>query len=398
MNRFFLLFLISIVFTLSSCENPPKETATVDPKPQVTKEKKLSLKVSNFDDSNQSLFHLTNANGIEMTVTNYGGIITSLKTPDKNWEMADIVLGYDNYESYKKDESYFGAIIGRYANRIAGGKFSIDGKEYQLEKNDGENSLHGGSKGYHKRSWVFRTFEEEEQVGVSFYRLSPDGEEGFPGELKPNVTYTLDNEDNLIIEYTATTDKTTVVNLTNHSYFNLKGEGNGDILGHELLIPAPKYTPIDENLIPTGIESTYKTPLYFLKSKPIGEDIEEYHPQLRFANGYDHNFILGRSTKKIIPAAMVYEPTTGRSLEVSTNQPAVQFYSGNFLDGTIIGKNGNPYVKHGGFCLETQRYPDSPNQPNFPSTVLRPGEKFKSTTIFHFGASEKNPFRSNKRI
>lgn len=385
---------LAALFLLLNCNPPPKDVS--EKKPAAAPEKKLEMKVSNFGKSNASLFTMTNINGMEVTVTNYGGIITSIKTPDKNGKIEDVALGFNTFEEYKNDGAYMGAIIGRYANRIAGGKFSIDGKSYKLAQNNAPNSLHGGVEGFNKKFWVFRTIKDPDRVGVSLYRISPDGEEGFPGELKTNVSYTLDNDNNLTIEYDAVTDKPTVINLTNHTYFNLKGEGNGDILDHLLMIPAEKYTPVDENLIPTGIESSFKTPLYFLQSTPIGERIDEYNEQLKFGNGYDHNYILGRSTKKPIIAAKVYEPTTGRYLEVISNQPAIQFYSGNFLDGTI-GKSGKPYIRRGGFCLETQHYPDSPNQPNFPSTVIREGDKFKSITIYHFDAAEENPSKNPAR-
>jgi aldose 1-epimerase len=333
-----------------------------------------------------TLYTLTNTHGVEVRAMTYGGIIVSLRVPDRKGQLADIVLGHDKAEGYIPNPPYLGAIVGRYANRIANGTFTLDGKTYTLPKNDGPNTLHGGmTRTFDKVLWDGEPLKGKN--GVAFSYLSKDGEEGFPGNLKVTVTYTLTDSNELVIDYTATTDKATPINVSQHSYFNLKGEGNGDILDHEIMINADKFTPVDKNLIPTGeLRAVKGTPFDFTTSTKIGTRIEDSYEQMVLGHGYDHNFVLNRKGAGLSLAARVYEPTTGRALEVSTTQPAIQFYSGNFLDGSVTGKEGHVYKRRYGLCLETQHYPDSPNHPDFPSTILKPGEKFHQTTVFKFSA------------
>ena len=333
-------------------------------------------------------FTLTNARGIRVRAISYGGIITSLDTPDRNGQPGDIVLGFDTMDGYQKDPPYFGAIIGRYGNRIAKGRFTLDGQTYTLATNNGENHLHGGLKGFDKVVWDAAPFENERGVGVIFRHTSPDGDEGYPGTLTVEVTYTLTTDNELVVDYRATTDKATPVNLTQHSYFNLAGDGAGDILGHVLQLDASHFTPVDAELIPTGeIAPVEGTPFDFRAPTAIGARIDADHEQVKLGGGYDHNFVLDRASDGLVHAARVVEPTSGRTLDVSTTEPGIQFYSGNFLDGTITGKGGHVYRHRNGFCLETQHYPDSPNQPGFPSTILRPGEEYRSQTVFRFGTT-----------
>jgi aldose 1-epimerase len=331
---------------------------------------------------------LTNANGIQLTAISYGGIITSLKLPSAKGGTADVVLGFDNAADYTKEPTppYFGAIIGRYGNRIAKGRFTLDGKTYTLATNDGPNHLHGGKRGFDKVMWNIGTRQVGDgSASASFTRTSPDGEEGYPGNLNVRVTYTLTDKNELIIEYRATTDKATPVNLTQHSYFNLAGEGSGDILGHELMIDADRYTPVDSTLIPTGeLAPVQGTPFDFRKPTAIGARINENNEQLKNGKGYDHNWVLNRKGPGLQLAARVHDPKSGRTMEISTTEPGLQFYSGNFLDGTIKGKGGHVYQHRGALCLETQHFPDSPNKPNFPSTILRPGQTYDSKTVFRF--------------
>ena len=317
------------------------------------------------------VYTLTNPLGFEVSVTNYGGAVTSLKTPDRDGNFGEIVLGFETLDEYVHNPRYFGALIGRHANRIAVGRFSLDGVEYQLPCNNGANHLHGGFKGFDKRVWDVR--ESEKSLHLTYF--SKDGEEGYPGNVRTEVDYTLlDNE--LRVDYRATTDRDTIVNLTNHSYFNLRGAGT--ILDHELTLNADHFTPVSEDLIPTGeINLVAGTPMDFRKSKAIGTDLDA-------AGGYDHNFVLNNYDGSMKPAVRLFESTTGRVLEVLTTQPGMQFYSGNFLDGSLVGRNGVVYVKYAGLCLEPQHFPDAPNHPNFPSTVLRPGEKYQQSTIYRF--------------
>ena len=321
-------------------------------------------------------YTLANDLGFEVCISTYGGAITSLKTPDRHGNFGDIVLGFDTLDEYVRNPRYFGALIGRHANRIAGGKFSLNGVEYRLTKNDGANHLHGGFKGFDKRVWSAR--QDGNTLHLSYF--SKDGEEGYPGNLTALVDYTLlDNE--LRIDYRATTDRDTIVNLTNHSYFNLRGEGT--ILDHELTLNADSFTPVSEDLIPTGeIRSVEGTPMDFRKPKAIGSHIPDVQ--------YDHNFVLNDWDGLPRLVARLYESISGRVLEILTTEPGMQFYSGNFLDGSMVGKNGVVYEKYTGLCLEPQHFPDAPNHPNFPSTVLRPGEEYNQTTIFRF-LSVKNP-------
>jgi aldose 1-epimerase len=322
---------------------------------------------------------------MEVRVMTYGGTIVSLRVPNRNGHLDDVVLGYETLDGYLAQSPYFGAIVGRYGNRIGRAKFSLDGKEYSLAKNNGPNSLHGGIKGFDKVVWHAQSFEKKDGVGLILKYRSRDGEEGFPGTLDVTVTYMLDDKNELTIQYQATTDKPTVVNLTNHSYFNLAGEGSGDILRHELRLNADHFTPVDITLIPTGEISTVKgTPLDLTHATLIGSRIDQKDRQLAFGGGYDHNFVINRHGEGLALAAQVSEPMSGRVMEVYTTEPAVQFYSSNGLDGSITGKHGHVYKRRSALCLETQHYPDSPNQPGFPSTILRPGQTYRSTTSYRF--------------
>ena len=331
------------------------------------------------------LFTLTNARGAEAKIMTYGGVLVSLKIPDRQGKLADVVLGCENLEGYLKQTAFFGAIVGRYGNRIGKGKFSLNGHEYSLARNNGENHLHGGLKGFDKVIWSVKEIKGKAGVGLALSYVSKDGEEGYPGTMRVTVVYTLTNSNELKIDYAATTDKDTVVNLTHHSYFNLAGAGEGNILGHELMLNANRFTPVDDGLIPTGeLQSVIGTPMDFLRPAKIGSRIENKDQQLTIGRGYDHNWVLNRKGAGPGLAARVYEPTSGRVMEVYTTEPGIQFYTGNFLDGTITGKGGKVYQQRYGFCLETQHFPDSPNKPRFPSTVLKPGHPYKSTTTFKF--------------
>lgn len=367
---------ICIALAVWSCS-----TAETEP------ESKRALVTADFgmlDDQLVKLFTLTNASGAQASITEYGGIVVSIKVPDRDGNLGDVALGYDNLDAYVQDTPYFGAITGRYANRIAAGRFEIDGTTYELPVNNGPNSLHGGIKGFDKVVWKGEPTAPGD--GVTFRYVSADGEEGYPGKLDATVTYTWTDANELKIEYLASTDKPTVINLTNHSYFNLKDGGASTILEHELMINADRYTPVaDAGAIPTGeLASLDGTPLDFREATVIGERIEEENEQLGFGSGYDHNYVLNASGEELTVAATVYDPASGRVMEVLTEEPGVQFYSGNFLDGHHVGKGGVGYERRSGLCLETQHFPDSPNQPNFPSTVLRPGETYATSTIYRF--------------
>jgi aldose 1-epimerase len=328
------------------------------------------------------LYTLTNAKGAETTISTYGGVVVSLKMPDRTGAMGDVVLGFDQFEGYLKPPPYFGAIVGRYGNRIGGARFSLNGVEYTLAKNNGANSLHGGIRGFDKRLW---TAKQRGNQTLELSYLSKDGEEGYPGNLSTTVTYTLTDNNELKIDYSATTDKDTVVNLTNHSYFNLAGQGEGDILAHRVVIHADRFTPIDAGLIPTGeLRNVAGTPFDFRQPHAIGERIDSGDEQLVFGKGYDHNFVLTRTSPSLELAARVTDPKSGRVLEVLTTEPGLQFYTGNFLDGTLTGKGGKVYGKRSAFCMETQHFPDSPNKPAFPSVVLKPGGHYMTTTVFRF--------------
>jgi len=333
------------------------------------------------------LYTLTNRTGVEVAITSYGGRVVSILVPDRLGKVADVVLGFDTLDGYLKDNPYFGALVGRYANRIAGARFALDGVDYRLAQNDGPNSLHGGLKGFDKVAWKARQLPQDPPALEMTY-LSRDGEEGYPGNLSVKVVYSLTDSNELRIDYTATTDKDTVLNLTNHSYFNLAGQGSRDILKHEVAINADRFTPIDATLIPTGeLRKVEGTPLDFRKPSAIGARIDENDEQLKFGKGYDHNFVLSQKGGGLTPAARVTEPESGRVLEVLTTQPGLQFYTGNFLDGTIRGKSGKVYGRRSAFCLETQHFPDSPNKPNFPSTELKSGQTYHETTIYKFSAT-----------
>lgn len=372
---------IALLFFAFACKNS-------SPQQNEEPEAALSLEETDFgqtEEGTAKLYTLRNKNGMQVEITNYGGIITRLLVPDKSGQLDDVTLGFDKLEDYQKDHPYFGAIIGRYGNRIAGGKFTIDGKEYTLATNNGANALHGGPMGFHKHLWQAKEAAKEGYVGVELSRASPDGEEGYPGNLNVTVRYLLNDNNELLIEYEATTSQPTIVNLTNHTYFNLKGAGKGDILGHELMIKADYFTPVDSTLIPTGeLRPVEGTPFDFRTATAIGERVNADNEQLRFGQGYDHNFVLNRERQGLENAATAYEPTTGRFMEVLTTEPGIQFYCGNFLDGSNIGKGGVAYAHRTGFCLETQHYPDSPNQAEFPSTVLRPEDKYETKTVYRF--------------
>jgi aldose 1-epimerase len=330
------------------------------------------------------LYVLTNAHGLKAKVITYGGIITELHTPDRNGKSGDVVLGFDSLKGYLAGHPYFGAIVGRVANRIAKGKFTLGGKVYQLAVNNGPNALHGGLQAFDKKVWKAEPVEGADGPGVRLSYVSADGEEGYPGNLSVTVTYTLTNQDELRIDYKATTDKDTPVNLSNHSYVNLGGPGGGDILGHELMLAADQYTPVDATLIPTGeIKPVKGTPLDFTTPTPIGARIDQLKGD---PGGYDHNFVLRGGGKSLALAARVHEPKTGRVMEMYTTEPGVQFYTGNFLDGKLTGKSGVVYKKHAGFCLEAQHFPDSVNHPNFPSVILKPGNTYTQTTVYKFSA------------
>ncbi|GAA4377481.1 aldose epimerase family protein [Hymenobacter koreensis] len=337
------------------------------------------------DGTEVQLFTLTNAHGLKAAISNYGGIVTSLLVPDKNGKLGEVVLGFDDvsgYQSaaYRKANPYFGAIIGRYGNRIKAGKFTIDGKAYQLGVNNGPNSLHGGKVGFDQKVWQAEPGTSANGQTLKLSYLSKDGEEGYPGNLRVTVVYTLTNDDALQIEYTATTDKATPVNLTNHAYFNLSHGTSKDILAHEVMLPADRYTVVDAELIPTGeLKPVKGTPFDFTTPHAIGERIAQV------PGGYDHNWALNGCKPVMCTAATVYDPASGRTMEVVTDQPGIQFYTGNFLDGSLKGKGGTQYVKHAGFCLETQHFPDAPNQAKFASTLLKPGETLSTTTSYRFG-------------
>jgi aldose 1-epimerase len=328
-------------------------------------------------------YTLRNATGIAVQVLNYGGLITSLTVPDRSGAFADIVLGYESLHGYLKKSPYFGALVGRCANRLAGGEFVLHGRKYQLPVNDGPNHLHGGHRGFDRVIW--EATPSGQAAEVVLVRTSRDGEEGYPGNLSTTVTYTLTDSDQLLVHYQATTDQATPVNLTQHSYFNLAGEGAGDVLGHELTIHADRYTPVNAAQIPTGeLAAVDGTPFDFRTPARMGARIHEAHEQLLFGEGYDQNFVLNRNGAGLQPAARVIEPVSGRVLDVATTQPGMQFYSGNRLDGSIVGKRGHVYGRRTGFCLETQHFPDSPNQPEFPSVILDPGSEYSHTTVFAF--------------
>ena len=379
MKKIEILIVIFLVIISNSCTKISK-------KMQVLKIDKIQFGET-MDGTGVDQFILSNNNGMEVRIITYGGIITSWTAPDKNGDYKDIVLGYNILAEYEAETPYFGALIGRYGNRIAKGKFSLDNQEYTLAVNNGVNHLHGGLKGFDKVIWDAKTIVSDSTVSLELSYLSKDMEEGYPGNLETKVTYTLNNKDELSVSYEATTDKPTIVNLTQHSYFNLTADFNQDILGHELVINADSFLPVDNTLIPTGeFRDVTGTPFDFKTSKAIGTHIDNENIQLKNGLGYDHCWVLNDQNTGVRFVASAYEPVSGRLLEVFSDEPGIQFYSGNFLDGTLPSKNKGVYQHRTGFCLETQHYPDSPNQKNFPSVRLNPGEKYNSKTVFRLSA------------
>ncbi|MEO8561851.1 MAG: aldose epimerase family protein [bacterium] len=329
---------------------------------------------------------LANANGICLSVLSYGGVIRAIHLPDRDGVFTDVALGYDTLDGYLADTSYFGALVGRVANRVRAGRMTVDGRELTLARNAGGNHLHGGERGFDKAVWRMVPFERDAAAGVVLSHVSPDGDEGYPGTLHAEVTYTLDDSNELRVDYLATTDAVTPVNLTQHSYFNLSGEGIGDVLGHEITLAASHFTPVDDALIPTGeLRAVQGTPFDFTTPRRVGDRIGEPDAQLTLAGGYDHNFVIDRASPNgLALAAQLTDPVSGRGVDVFTTEPGIQFYSGNFLDGSAIGKRGRPYAFRTGLALETQHFPDAPNHPEFPSIVLRPGSEYRTSTIYRF--------------
>ena len=374
------LLLAAIIVLLVSCEN-------------LSEVERIRVKSFGIldDGRNVQLFTLKNDRGTSVEIMDLGGVIVSLRTADATGNITDITTGFNHPQQYLSGSGYMGAIVGRYANRIANGRFSLDGKQYSLAKNNGDNAIHGGLIGFDKKFWHTVTKSKGTEASLSLTLVSKDGEEGYPGNLTAKVTYTLNDRDQLVIDYSATTDKVTVINLTQHAYFNLNGHGTGSVLDHEIMINADQYTPIDNESIPTGeLASVEGTPLDFRTAKPIGVDINSNHEQIRLGSGFDHNFIISHAVEgELTLAASVLSPSTGRTLNVYTDQPGMQFYTGNFLNGTLKGKDGAVYAQRNAFCLETQHYPDSPNKPNFPSTILRPGEQYVTRTVFEFGVNRE---------
>jgi aldose 1-epimerase len=341
------------------------------------------------DGSPVRMFTLTNANGLELRAITYGLIIVSLKVPDRAGTLGDIVIGHDAMEGYLTRSRFFGAVVGRYGNRIANGRFTLDGHSYQLTQNNGTNHLHGGTKGFDKIVWDAKVNADPRGPSVVFTHTSPDGHEGYPGTLAATVVYTLANDNSLVVEYSAKTDKPTIVNMTQHSYFNLAGEGSGTVVDQVLTINADHFTPVDSTVIPTGeLAPVDGTPFDFRKPTPIGARIDADHPQIKLALGYDHNFVLKRTGSGLEHAVRVVDPKTGRTMDISTTEPGIQFYSANKLDDSFVGKSGHVYGSRTGYCLETQHYPDSPNKPTFPSVVVRPGKDYQTTTVFKFGVAK----------
>lgn len=397
----FLVVGLTVAFGLSSgCGGSSGGgSGTAAPKTEATGAKpaegKAGLTKKEFgktkDGAAVDLYTMTNRHGIQVGVINYGATVQSIRTPDRDGKMADIALGFDTLDGYLGTHPYFGAVVGRYGNRVAKGHFKLDGKDYKLAINNGENSLHGGLKGFDKVVWTARDASADAgSPAVELTYLSKDGEEGYPGNLTVTVRYTLTDDDEVRIDYTAKTDKTTVTNITNHSYFNLAGAGSGDILKHQMTLHASKFTPVDAGLIPTGeLKPVKGTPFDFTTATAIGARIDGDDQQLKFGLGYDHNWVIDQKAPgELTLAAEVSDAASGRTLQVSTTEPGVQFYTGNFLDGTIKGKDGKVYAKRNGLCLETQHFPDSPNHPAFPTTTLKPGETRTSRTVWKFGVAK----------
>jgi aldose 1-epimerase len=378
--------LVVLLAVTSACTTGKRQTAMK----QTTEAGIKSSEFGKMPDGHEiHLYTLTNANGMQVEIINYGGRIVSIRVPDREGKMADVVLGWNNLQNYLKYNTYFGAIVGRFANRIAHGRFTLDRKVYHLPINNGPNSLHGGLEGFDKKVWTVQELPGSEPA-LDLTYFSKDGEEGYPGDLKVKVVYTLTKDNALKIDYKATTDKETVINLTNHSYFNLAGEGNGNILDQVVMINADKFTPANATQIPTGqIRDVAGTPFDFRKPTPIGARIDEDNAQLKIGKGYDINYILNRKGPGLVLASRTYDPKSGRELEVSTTEPGVQFYTGNFLTDSIPGRNSGTYGFRTGFTMETQHYPDSPNRPSFPSTELKPGQTYHQVTIFKFTTTSK---------
>ena len=373
----FCLLCLTVFLLFSACQTKEKETSAME-----------KTAFGKLPDGRQVYrYTLTNPSGVTAQIIDYGATLTSLRVPDRNGEMSDIVLGYDTLQQYIDGTAYFGAIVGRYGNRIGKGQFQLDGKQYQLTINDGENHLHGGRIGFNKVLWDATVISDSEEPSLQLQYTSPDGEEGYPGTVTLKVVYTLTADNGLRIDYEGTTDQPTILNPTHHSYFNLSGSFENTILNHLLTIEADSFTPVDEGLIPTGeIASVADTPMDFRTPTAIGAHIDDSDPQLIYGKGYDHNWVLRDFTGKVRKAAELYEPESGRVMTVFTDQPGLQFYSGNFLDGTAIGKNGIAYQHRTGLCLEAQAFPDTPNKPNFPPATLRPGEVYRQTTIYQFSS------------
>ena len=385
-SAFSLLMVFTLAILFTSCKTKTQESSdTLTDSVSTTEATITQSPYGKLEDGTEiSLYTLTNSAGTVATITNYGGIIVSIKTEDKNGNLEDIVLGFDSLSSYVKNNPFFGAIVGRYGNRIAKGKFKLDDQSYNLAVNNGENHLHGGLKGFDKVVWAGDNYNTPDGAVLKLTYTSKDLEEGYPGNLKTEVTYTLTNDNELKIDYKATTDKKTIVNLTNHSYFNLSGNTKTEILNHEVSIAASKFLPVDKGLIPTGERKDVKgTPFDFTTPHLVGERINDKDQQLQIGGGYDHCWVFDDSNK-LSPKATVYDSTSGRFMEVFTTEPAVQFYSGNFLNGTVTGKFNTLYTKRFGLCLETEHYPDSPNQPAFPTTILNPGDVYTTQTIYKF--------------
>ena len=387
-RSFYVVTLVGFALLSIQCKNEKKADTNITPVEEM--KNLVTITKESFGTTTDSIavdkFILKNEKGMEISIITYGGIITSWTAPDKNGQYKDIVLGFDSIHKYQMPGvPYFGALIGRFGNRIANAKFSLDGTEYTLATNDGKNHLHGGAKGFDKVVWNASEKTTDSTASLVLTYLSKDMEEGYPGNLQTTVTYTLDNDNNLDVVYEATTDKKTVINLTQHTYFNLSGDFSKPILDHKVSINADSFLPVDATLIPTGeIKEVAGTPFDFREAKVIGQEIEAKDEQLKRGLGYDHCWVLNNQNEGMRLAATVYDPQTGRFLEVSTDEPAIQFYTGNFLDGTLPSKNGGSYAKRTGFCLETQHYPDSPNQQDFPSVVLNSGENYISKTSFKF--------------
>jgi len=376
MKKLVVALLCVLVAMNASCKTIKKDKSMI--------EKKSFGKLTNG--AEVTLYTLKNAKGMEAKIIDYGATVVSLTAPDKNGIFADVVLGYDDVERYVRGGTYFGAIVGRYGNRIGQGKLTVDGKEYQLARNNGANHLHGGTTGFNKKMWIVDgTSMTKDGPAITLTYVSKDGEENYPGTVKLTVVYTLTNDNALSIVYTGTTDKATVLNPTNHSYFNLSGDMNTPILDHELMLAADTFTPVDAGLITTGkVVDVAGTPMDFRTAKKIGKDIEANFEQLKFGGGYDHNWVIAKYDGNVQLIASVYEPKSGRFMEAFSTEPGVQFYCGNFLDGRVPGKNGIKYPKRSGLCLEAQHFPDSPNKPEFPTTLLKPGEIYHQTTIYKF--------------